>query len=221
MIARRKVLTLRAESSAEGPRPVLEAIDISKRFGATVALSGVSLELRGGETRAIVGENGAGKTTLIKVIGGTERPDAGTLILQGKQVAWRSPHEARDSGIAVVHQELSLVGDLTVVENLFLRRERLSKVGLVRRRTMVAETQDLFDRLSISGIGPHVTVRQLSPSQKQLVEIAKAVKDSPAVLILDEPTSTLGEAWVEWLFGRLADWRGGGNGDRLHLPPDS
>ena len=92
-------------------------------------------------------------------------------------MAWRSPHEARDSGIAVVHQELSLVGDLTVVENLFLRRERLSKVGLVRRRTMVAETQDLFERLSISGIGPHVTVRQLSPSQKQLVEIAKAVKD--------------------------------------------
>jgi ribose transport system ATP-binding protein len=201
---------LRAESSAEGPGPVLEAIDISKRFGATVALSGVSLELRGGETRAIVGENGAGKTTLIKVIGGTERPDAGTLILQGQKVAWRSPHEARDSGIAVVHQELSLVGDLTVVENLFLRRERLSKVGLVRRRTMVAETQDLFERLSISGIGPHVTVRQLSPSQKQLVEIAKAVKDSPAVLILDEPTSTLGEAWVEWLFGRLADWRAEG-----------
>ncbi|MGO9583147.1 MAG: sugar ABC transporter ATP-binding protein [Acidimicrobiales bacterium] len=201
---------MREESSAEDRPPVLEALGISKRFGATIALSDVSIDLRGGETRAIVGENGAGKTTLIKVIGGTERPDAGTLILQGKHVAWRSPHEARDRGIAVVHQELSLVGDLTVVENLFLRRERLSKVGLIRRRTMVIETQDLFDRLSISGIGPHMTVRQLSPSQKQLVEIAKAVKDSPAVLILDEPTSTLGEVWVEWLFGRLADWRAEG-----------
>jgi ribose transport system ATP-binding protein len=208
--ARRKVLILRAESSTEGPSPVLEAIDISKRFGATPALTGVSIELRGGETRAIVGENGAGKSTLIKVIGGTERPDAGTLILQGKQVEWRTPHEARDNGIAVVHQELSLIGDLTVMENIFLRRERLSKVGLIRRRAMVTETQELFERLAISGIGPHVTVRQLSPSQKQLVEIAKAVKDSPAVLILDEPTSSLGEAWVEWLFGRLADWRAEG-----------
>ena len=150
------------------------------------------------------------KSTLIKVIGGTERPDAGTLILQGKQVEWRTPHEARDNGIAVVHQELSLIGDLTVMENIFLRRERLSKVGLIRRRAMVTETQELFERLAISGIGPHVTVRQLSPSQKQLVEIAKAVKDSPAVLILDEPTSSLGEAWVEWLFGRLADWRAEG-----------
>jgi ribose transport system ATP-binding protein len=158
----------------------------------------------------LVGENGAGKSTLIKVIGGAERPDGGTLLLHGKEVRWHSPHQARAAGIAVVHQELSLVGDLTVMENVFLRRERLSRAGLIRRRAMVTETQDLFESLSISGIRPYTTIRQLSPSQRQLVEIAKAVKDSPAVLILDEPTSTLGEEMVEWLFGRLAQWRAQG-----------
>jgi ribose transport system ATP-binding protein len=198
---------LRAASSIEGARPVLEVRDISKRFGGTQALSGVSLELASGETRAIVGENGAGKSTLIKVIGGIERPDSGEIFLNGKPVVFRSPHEARDAGIAVVHQELSLVGDLTVMENIFLRRERLSKARLIRRRTMEVETRELFDRLSIVGIGANERVRQLSPSQRQLVEIAKAVKDSPSVLVLDEPTSTLGGDLVEWLFEQLVRWR--------------
>ena len=98
---------------------LLECRDISKRFGATVALSGVSLALYSGETRAILGENGAGKSTLIKVLAGVQKPDAGSLTYKGAEVAWRTPLEARSAGIAVVHQELSLVSELTVAENIF------------------------------------------------------------------------------------------------------
>jgi ribose transport system ATP-binding protein len=189
---------------------LLECRDISKRFGATVALSGVSLALYSGETRALLGENGAGKSTLIKVLAGVQKPDAGSLWYKGTEVAWRTPLEARSAGIAVVHQELSLVSELTVAENIFLRREITSRVGLVTVRQINNKTEALLDELGIVGIRPDMSVRQLSPSHRHLVEIAKAVKDSPSVLILDEPTSTLGEHMVGWLFDQVRRWCGRG-----------
>jgi ribose transport system ATP-binding protein len=187
-------------------RPTLECCDISKRFGATVALSEVSLGLYAGETRAILGENGAGKSTLIKILAGVEKPDSGSLRLRGEEVAWRTPLEARSAGIAVVHQELSLVNELSVAENVFLRREVTSHLGLVAVRQLNKQTANLLDQLGIVGIRPDTSVRQLSPSQRHLVEIAKAVKDSPSVLILDEPTSTLGEHMVGWLLDQVRRW---------------
>ncbi len=197
------------EITDAGPQrgqPTLECRGISKRFGATVALSEVSLSLYGGETRAILGENGAGKSTLIRILAGVHRPDAGSIRFRGEEVAWRTPLEARSAGIAVVHQELSLVSELSVAENIFLRREITSRFGLVALRQLNNTAAQLLDELGIVGVRPDVSVRQLSPSQRHLVEIAKAVKDSPSVLILDEPTSTLGEHMVGWLFDQVRRW---------------
>ena len=171
-----------------------------------MALNGVSLSLYAGETRAILGENGAGKSTLIKILAGVQKPDTGFLTYKGEEVAWRSPLEARSAGIAVVHQELSLVSELTVAENVFLRREITSRFGLVALQQLNVKTALLLEELGIVGIKPDTSVRQLSPSQRHLVEIAKAVKDSPSVLILDEPTSTLGEHMVSWLFDQVERW---------------
>ena len=140
-------------------------------------------------------------------------------IYRGSEVVWRTPLKARTAGVAVVHQELSLVSELTVAENVFLRREPRSSLRLLSVPQMNKMTADLLEQLGIAGIRPHMVVRQLSPSQRQVVEIAKAVKDSPAVLILDEPTSTLGEQLVAWLFDQVGRWCGG-SGDRLHLAPD-
>lgn len=193
-------------ASEVGPQAVLECRDISKRFGATVAVADVSMALYGGETRAILGENGAGKSTLIKILAGVQEPDSGSLVYRGSEVVWRTPLDARSAGVAVVHQELSLVSELTVAENVFLRREPRSSLGLLSVPQMNRMTAELLDRLGIAGIRPNVVVRQLSPSQRQVVEIAKAVKGSPSVLILDEPTSTLGEQLVAWLFDQVARW---------------
>jgi ribose transport system ATP-binding protein len=189
-----------------GREAVFECRDIGKRFGATVAVADVSLALYGGETRAILGENGAGKSTLIKILAGVQEPDHGSLVYRGSEVVWKTPLNARSAGVAVVHQELSLVSELTVAENVFLRREPRSGLGLLSVPQMNKMTAELLERLGIAGIRPHVVVRQLSPSQRQLVEIAKAVKDSPSVLILDEPTSTLGEQLVAWLFDQVGRW---------------
>ena len=193
-------------ASELGRQALFECRGISKRFGATVAVSDVTMALYAGETRAILGENGAGKSTLIKILSGVQEPDKGTLIYRGSEVAWRTPLKARTAGVAVVHQELSLVSELTVAENVFLRREPRSSLRLLSVPRMNRMTADLLEQLGIAGIRPHMVVRQLSPSQRQVVEIAKAVKDSPSVLILDEPTSTLGEQLVAWLFDQVGRW---------------
>jgi ABC-type sugar transport system ATPase subunit len=186
---------------------VLECRGISKHFGATPAVVDIALSLRSGEAHAILGENGAGKSTLIKILAGVHKPDSGALIYRGAEVAWRTPLEARSAGVAVVHQELSLVSQLTVAENIFLRREPRSRLGFVSLPKMNRRTEALLEELGISGIRPYVEIRQLSPSERQLVEIAKAVKDAPLVLILDEPTSALGEQRVAWLSQQISNWR--------------
>lgn len=200
-----------AGEGREAQKPVvLQCHGISKRFGATPAVVGVDLSLRSGEVHAILGENGAGKSTLMKILAGVNRPDSGSLTYRGSEVAWGTALDARSAGIAVVHQELSLVNQLTVAENIFLRREPRTRSRLLSLRQMNRGTASLFEELGISGIHPSAEVRELSPSHRQLVEIAKAVKDVPLVLILDEPTSTLGEQMVGWLFEQIARWRADG-----------
>lgn len=189
------------------PQHILECQSITKRFGATVAVSDVSIVFTPAKVHAILGENGAGKSTLIKMLSGVHKPDKGLLVYRGTPVSWHTPLEARSAGIAVVHQELSLVSQLTVAENIFLRREARSRIRLLKLQEMESRTAELLDELGIQGIKPYAEVRQLSPSQRQLVEIAKAVKDAPPVLILDEPTSTLGEHMVEWLIHQIERWR--------------
>ncbi len=177
----------------------LEMRDVSKSFGPTRALEGVSLAVDGGEIRALIGENGAGKSTLMKILSGAIRPDTGTITLDGEPFAPSGPRQARDRGVAMIYQEIALAPDLTVEANIMLGRE-LSTYGLVRgraHRRIVRETLELLDHPDIH---PAIKVRSLSIGAQQLVEIARALTANARVLVLDEPTSSLTGRDAERLF---------------------
>ncbi len=172
---------------------------ISKRFGATQALDGVSLELLPAEAHALVGENGAGKSTLVKILAGVYQPDSGQIELDGTPVQIHGPAHARELGIAVIHQEPRLFPDLTVAENVFLGHQPTTRIGGIDWKTMRRETARLFDELEVA-IAADAPVRGLSMADQQLVEIAKALSLDARVLIMDEPTASLSLHEVERLF---------------------
>ncbi|MGQ9855067.1 MAG: ATP-binding cassette domain-containing protein, partial [Candidatus Oleimicrobiaceae bacterium] len=163
---------------------------ISKRFGATVALSNVDFDVRAHEIHALVGENGAGKSTLMKILAGVICPDKGSMLLEGRAYQPRNPHEARQAGVAMIYQELALAPHLTVEENILLGAEP-SKWGLLRRAEMRQIAEQALAQFGGHGIRPDVAVNRLAVNAKQLVEIARALAVGCKVLILDEPTSSL------------------------------
>ncbi|MBV2143492.1 sugar ABC transporter ATP-binding protein [Falsochrobactrum sp. TDYN1] len=171
---------------------------LTKKFRNIVALDDMEFHLKPGEIHALLGENGAGKSTLINLIVGTFEPSAGELILNGQSHARMNPSLARAQGIASVFQEFSLVPDLTVLENLFLAREMTAKLFL-KKSAMRAQAQALLDSLDFH-VPLDALVGQLSRAQKQMVEIAKALRLEPKVLILDEPTASLTDGEAEKLF---------------------
>jgi ribose transport system ATP-binding protein len=177
-----------------------EVDNISKRFGETVALDNVTFSSELGEINGLIGENGAGKSTLIKVLSGVHKPDSGTISILNKQVQIRNPWEGVQHQVVVVHQELSLIPDLTVAENVFLPRQPSSGMGFVSKKKVESMTQHHLESLGIEDIDPRKQVRQLSLRDRQLVEIAKALLRKAQILVLDEPTSALGIKDVEWLF---------------------
>jgi len=178
----------------------LELDDITKRYGPSLVLRGVSLAARAGEVHAIVGENGAGKSTLLKIMAGVTAPTSGTMTLRGKSVAFGrlDPEEAQRLGVSVVHQEFSLIPAMTVAENVFLGREP-RRYGLLDRRRMLADAADLLDRLG-SSISPTAAVETLSVASFQIVEIAKALSVDADVVAMDEPSAVLSGAELEQLF---------------------
>jgi ribose transport system ATP-binding protein len=180
--------------------PLLSATTIEKRFGGVHALRQADFACEPGEIHALLGENGAGKSTMVKILCGVYAPDTGDLTLAGAPVSFRNPSEAVAAGIVPVFQELSLVPDLTVAENLFLGEEPRTRIGLVDSRRMNREAAALFGLLEFSEIDPRAIVRDLSLADRQLVEIAKALRRSPRVLILDEATSALNRRQVEQVF---------------------
>jgi ribose transport system ATP-binding protein len=180
--------------------PLLSATTIEKRFGGVRALRQADFACEPGEIHALLGENGAGKSTMVKILCGVYAPDTGDLTLAASPITFRSPSEAVAAGIVPVFQELSLVPDLTVAENLFLGEEPRTRIGLVDSRRMNREAAALFTRLEFSEIDPRAIVRDLSLADRQLVEIAKALRRSPRVLILDEATSALNRRQVEQVF---------------------
>ncbi len=182
---------------------VLEARGIVKTFPGVRALDGVDFDLRRGEVHALVGENGAGKSTLMHVLGGVHRPDAGTVLVEGRPVRFRGAHDAAAGGISVVFQELSLVGNLSIAENVFANRQPVRWVDWVDRRRLYAATRDLLARFGLDE-HPATPVRRLPVARQQVVEILKAMSHRPKVLILDEPTSSLAAPDAERLFGELA-----------------
>lgn len=178
--------------------PVIRVENIGKRFPGVVALDGVSMAIYPGEVHVLIGENGAGKSTLFKIIAGIHRPDQGTVYYKGEKVEFTSPSQAIDAGIAMIHQELSAVKDLTVSENIFLGRE-ISKRGFLNKKAMHNKTAELMESLQMD-ISPHVSLRELKTAQMQMVEIAKAVSQSASVIIMDEPTSSISDHEVDILF---------------------
>ena len=173
--------------------PAVTMRGITKRFPGVVALEDVTLEVRRGELHAICGENGAGKSTLMKILSGVYQPDAGRLEVDGLPVRFTGTRSAERAGIAIIHQELALVEDLSVAANVFLGRERRDGLGLLDDRAMARECGRLLDALECR-VSPRERTGSLRVGDQQLVEIAKALSLEASILVMDEPTSALTEA---------------------------
>jgi rhamnose transport system ATP-binding protein len=186
-----------AVSTAAGP--VLELRDATKSYGAVRALRDGNLAIASGEVRALMGENGAGKSTLVKVLGGVVRRDAGDMLVNGESVDFHSPHDARDTGIAVIYQEPTLFPDLSIAENVVMGYHPIARLKRIDRRRMHEQVQGLLDRLGVQ-LASDRPVRGLSIADQQIVEIAKALSFDARVLIMDEPTAALSGNEVDRLF---------------------
>ena len=173
--------------------------DIHKSFGPTVALDGVDIELRKGEVHAIIGENGAGKSTLMNVIAGALRFDQGSMTLNGEHYGPTNPLDARLSGIALIHQELSLCPHLTVAENVLMGIES-SRFGWLNREKLVSQTTEVLQSFQHADIKPNKRVSDLSVAARQIVEISRALAANARIILMDEPTSSLQRDDVEHLF---------------------
>ncbi len=175
---------------------------IRRTFGATTALDGVDLSVASGEICGLVGQNGAGKSTLMAILAGALQPDAGSMTIDGRPYAPKSPIEARRAGVAMIYQELSLAPDLTVAENILLGAEP-TRYGLVDRAQMRAQASAALAQLGYGHMDPDAPAASLTVAAQQIVEIARALAVGSRVLVLDEPTSSLGREDVERLFALL------------------
>ncbi len=171
------------------PTPILALRGITKIFPGVKALTDVSFDCRRGEVHALVGENGAGKSTLLKIISGAYRPDAGHILVNGKQVQFHHPREAQKYGISIIYQEFNLLSERTIAQNIFLGREPMRGL-VVDQAAMLKQTTDLLEGLGVD-IDPRAQVSTLRVAQQQIVEIAKAMSLNADVVLMDEPTAAL------------------------------
>jgi ribose transport system ATP-binding protein len=181
---------------------LLEMDHIKKEFPGVMALKDVSFQLRAGEVHALLGENGAGKSTLIKVLGGIYSSDGGEIRINGKPAVIESVHDANANGISVIHQELVLVPHMTVAENIYLGREPLGPQKTVDFKKMNADVEKILDSFELD-IKPDEEVSNLTIAQQQMVEIIKALSFNARILVMDEPTSSLSEKDVGFLFDTI------------------
>ncbi len=177
---------------------MLKMKHIHKRFPGVYALNDVSYELRAGEVHALLGENGAGKSTLIKVLGGIYSADEGEIYIDGKKAEINGVKDAQNNGIAIIHQELVLVPHMTVAENIFLGREQGQGI-LIDHRKMTEEAQRLLDAHEMN-IKADALIKDLTIAQQQMVEIVKAISYNSRILVMDEPTSSISDKEVAFLF---------------------
>ena len=181
---------------------VLEMKDISKTFPGVKALDRVQLQVKPGEVHALMGENGAGKSTLMKILMGIyTKDDGGEILFDGKPYHVSNTKEAMDTGVAMIHQELNPILDMTVYENIFVGRE-LRKNGLVDKKAMIEESEKLIAECGLH-VSPTDTLRNLTVAQCQLIEIIKAISVNAKVIVMDEPTAAITEREVELLFGHI------------------
>ena len=180
---------------------LLKMENITKVFPGVRALDDIDFELCSGEIHAILGENGAGKSTLIKVLGGIYEADEGKIFINGEEVKINSVQDANQEGIAIIHQEIVLVPFMTIAENIFLGREIITN-GLVDRTQMEEEAQQLLDYFNLP-LSAWDTVNDLSIAHRQMVEIIKAISQNSKILVMDEPTSSISDNEVEFLFSTM------------------
>lgn len=187
---------------------VLELKNLSKSFAKNKVLNGINLTVRKGSVMGLMGENGAGKSTMMKCLFGIYAKDEGQIFLDGKPIDFKNPKEALENGVAMVHQELNQCLDRTVTDNLFLGRYP-KKMGMIDEQKMFKESSKLFASLNMS-VNPNTVMRTMSVSQRQMVEIAKAVSYNAKIIVLDEPTSSLTEPEVNKLFSIVRDLKAKG-----------
>jgi ribose transport system ATP-binding protein len=184
--------------------PAVSFDAVSKAFGATKAVSDVSFRVERGMVHALLGENGAGKSTTMKLLSGLIAPDSGTIAIDGRTVQLSSPRDAHRAGVRTAFQELTLVRDLSVLENMLLPSAPTSLFGTLRRRAVADRVESHFDRLGMR-VDLHAEAGSLDLAMRQKIEIARALFREPSILLLDEPTSALTGSDVEWLGGIIAD----------------
>ena len=183
--------------------------NVSMRFGGVRALDDVHLDVSPGEVHALLGENGAGKSTILKILRGVQPPTSGTVEIGGVPLATFTAEAARNAGVAMAFQEMSLIPTLTVAQNVFLNREIRTNSGLIDDRTAAAESRKLFARMGVE-IDPNAKVSDIPAGHRQLAEIVKATSQPCKVLVLDEPTTALSQNEVERLFEYVRQLRGQG-----------
>ncbi|MBR6624171.1 MAG: sugar ABC transporter ATP-binding protein [Ruminococcus sp.] len=184
----------------------IEMKGINKSFGSNQVLKDAGFVLENGEVHALMGENGAGKSTLMKILTGVYTRDAGTVIVDGKEVVYKSPQEAEKAGIVFIYQELNVLFDLTVEENLFMGKEITKKFGICDKKAMRKKAQEAMDKMGVK-IPINAVMSDLSVGQQQMVEICKALMVDAKVLIMDEPTAALTQSETEGLFKLIKSLR--------------
>ncbi|MFN4189756.1 MAG: sugar ABC transporter ATP-binding protein [Pseudothermotoga sp.] len=188
---------------------ILEARNITKTFPGVVAVNDVSLSIEKGILTAVVGENGAGKSTLMKIFAGVYSDYLGKIFLEGKEIRFKNPREAIDSGIFLIPQELDLVPNLTIAENMWLGREPLNFWGFMDYKYLFSQAREILKRVRFS-VDPRKKIEDLSTGQQQLVAIAKSLVSKARIIIMDEPTSAISEKEIENLFEIIKDLRSQG-----------
>ena len=178
---------------------VLSIRGMSKSFGRNRVLDRINLDVKAGTVMGLMGENGAGKSTMMKCLFGTYQKDEGKIFLDGKEVSFSGPKDALENGIAMVHQELNQCLERNVIDNLYLGRYPVNSVGVVDEGKMKKEASDLFRKLGMT-VDLNPPMRNMSVSQRQMCEIAKAISYHSQVIVLDEPTSSLTVQEVDKLF---------------------
>ncbi len=177
---------------------ILKMIDITKRFSGVTALCQVQFSCNKGEVHVLAGENGAGKSTILKMLAGIHQPDEGKIYFHGREICLKSPEHAQKMGIAMVFQELTLVGEMTVAENIYLNQEPVTKFGRVDKKEIRKRISSIMEKYEIH-IDPDATVNTLPVAQQQMAEILKILVRDPELIILDEPTSALAKKEVKQL----------------------
>jgi len=187
------------EAAVSSPTPVLELKHISKNFGGLQALDDVDFDLREGETHALVGENGAGKSTLMRILAGVYSEYEGEYLLDGQRIRLQNPNEALQRGIGMIHQELSVMPELSVAENLFLGHQPTTRWGVVDWKRMNAVAEEELGKLGFGNIDVKQPLEKYSLGTQQVVEVLRVILSGARVLIMDEPTTALSPAEVERL----------------------